>query len=228
VGIQLGQVIPWGRSFDEYRRMFDLSERDLRGRILGCADGPASFNAEATARGLSVVSCDPVYAFSAAEIGRRVVECHDELIGQVEKQRDLFVWTEFGSPQGIGRHRLAVMRRFLADFEAGKGAGRYVAGALPGLPFGDGAFDLALVSHFLFLYSDRLDLEFHRASVRDLLRVAGEVRIFPLTTLAAERSACVEGVVEIAKGEGWVMEVCPVPYEFQRGAKEMLRVTRRD
>jgi hypothetical protein len=44
----LERVVPWGRSFDEYRRMFVLSSDDLRLRILGCADGPASFNAEAT------------------------------------------------------------------------------------------------------------------------------------------------------------------------------------
>ena len=221
MGIQLDQVIPWGRSFDEYRRMFDLSAGDLTGRILGCADGPASFNAEATERDVSVVSCDPIYAFDAGQIERRVVESHNDLIAKVDRQRDLFVWTEFGSPQGIGRHRLAVMRKFLADFESGKGAGRYVAGALPLLPFADRVFDLALVSHFLFLYSDRLDLEFHLASVRELLRVAREVRIFPLTTLDAVRSAYVDVLVE---SDEWVAEVCPVPYEFQRGAKEMLRV----
>jgi hypothetical protein len=47
----LSDVVPWGRSFDEYQRMFVLSEDDLATTILGCADGPASFNAEATRRG---------------------------------------------------------------------------------------------------------------------------------------------------------------------------------
>ena len=50
----LDTVVPWGRSFDEYRRMFALGEAELRRRILGVADGPASFNAQATAGGLSV------------------------------------------------------------------------------------------------------------------------------------------------------------------------------
>ena len=48
--MKLSVVIPWGRSFDEYRRMFVLTGDDLAGTILGCGDGPASFNAEATAR----------------------------------------------------------------------------------------------------------------------------------------------------------------------------------
>ena len=43
----------------EYRRMFRLTEGDLRQRILGCADGPASFNVEASALGVRVVSADP-------------------------------------------------------------------------------------------------------------------------------------------------------------------------
>ena len=59
----LDKVVPWGRSFDEYCRMFLLTDQDLAGRIVGCADGPASFNAEATRLGTRVVSCDPIYAF---------------------------------------------------------------------------------------------------------------------------------------------------------------------
>jgi len=38
--------------------MFGLTDTDLEGRILGCADGPASFNAEATRKGIRVISCD--------------------------------------------------------------------------------------------------------------------------------------------------------------------------
>ena len=39
-------VLPWGRSYDEYLRMFGLSEADLDKRFLGCGDGPAAFNAQ--------------------------------------------------------------------------------------------------------------------------------------------------------------------------------------
>ena len=35
----LEQVVPWGRSFEEYRAMFALSDADLEGRVLGCGDG---------------------------------------------------------------------------------------------------------------------------------------------------------------------------------------------
>jgi hypothetical protein len=66
--MELREIVPWGRSFDEYRRMFGLSGGDLSGRTLGCGDGPASFNAEATAAGHAVVSCDPIYAATAGDI----------------------------------------------------------------------------------------------------------------------------------------------------------------
>ena len=53
-------------------------------------------------------------------------------------------------------------------------------GALPDLPFDDGAFDLALSSHLLFLYSEQFDLGFHVRALEEMLRVAAEVRVFPL------------------------------------------------
>jgi hypothetical protein len=57
----LDQVVPFGRSFDEYHQMFALSEVDLTGKILSVADGPASFNAEGTQKGYSITSLDLVY-----------------------------------------------------------------------------------------------------------------------------------------------------------------------
>ena len=130
VGMTLDQVVPWGRSFDEYRRMFALADADLGGRVLGCGDGPASFNAEATARGHAVVSCDPVYAFTAAEIGRRVEETHATVVGQLAADPSGYVWEEFLDPGHLGECRLAAMRRFLADYEEGRAAGRYIAALL--------------------------------------------------------------------------------------------------
>jgi hypothetical protein len=226
MAIRLSDVIPWGRSFDEYRRMFALSDADLAGRILGCGDGPASFNAEATGLGHAVVSCDPIYAFSPEDIERRVEDCYSDLIAQVRSDRDGFVWDDFHDPDHLGQCRLAAMRRFLVDFEAGKAGGRYVTASLPGLPFPDGRFDLALVSHLLFLYSDHLGGEFHRAAAGELLRVAHEARIFPLLTLGGEESPLVGPITDHLTRRGVRVEVVPVPYEFQRGGNRMLRLTK--
>lgn len=74
------KVVPWGRSCDEYLAMFALSEEELRGRLLGCGDGPASFNCMMTRRGGHVVSVDPIYRFSADEIRNRIDETYEEVL----------------------------------------------------------------------------------------------------------------------------------------------------
>ena len=72
---RLDHVVPWGRSFDEYRRMFTLADADLDLTIIGCGDGPASFNAEATLRGGRITSCDPIYRFEKSRIDASTTAC---------------------------------------------------------------------------------------------------------------------------------------------------------
>jgi len=225
----LDGIVPWGRSFDEYRRMFALSEGDRRSSILGCADGPASFNAEATRQGLRVVSCDPLYRFAADAIRARIAAIFDEMVVQTRQNAGGFVWDEtIPSVDALGRLRASAMERFLDDYEAGRRAGRYVDAGLPSLPFADGQFDLAVCSHFLFLYAKQLTLEFHVAAARELARVAREVRVFPLVALGGAPSAYVDPVAETMRRDGFDVAIDTVPYEFQRGANRMLRVTRRE
>jgi hypothetical protein len=72
MGLSLDQVVPWGRSFDEYVAMFALSESELTGKILSCADGPAGFNAGMRARGRKIVSLDPIYVLPPDAIRSRI------------------------------------------------------------------------------------------------------------------------------------------------------------
>ena len=88
----------------------------------------------------------------------------------------------------LKRVRMTAMRAFLDDYAPGRAEGRYLDAGLPSLPFADGAFDLALCSHFLFLYSQQFDAAFHVQSIRELCRVAREVRVFPLLALGAQPS----------------------------------------
>lgn len=222
--MQLADVIPWGRSLDEYRAMFALTGDDLSRRILGCGDGPASFNAEATALGHTITSCDPIYAFAGPQIESRVNECYPAMIAQVKQQPERFRWDFFRDPDDLVEYRLSAMRRFLADYDCGQTAGRYVAAALPRLPFADGAFDIALSSHFLFLYSSHFDVEFHRRSIAEMLRVATEARIFPLLDLAGSPSAHLPATCEYFAALGYDVQVQPVAYEFQQGGNEMLQI----
>ncbi len=222
----IAKVVPWGRTLAEYQAMFDLSESDLHRRILGCGDGPASFNAEMSARGRPVVSIDPLYAFSAAAIEQRVKETFEVIMKQVRQNRDDFVWTHVPSIPELGRRRMGAMRRFLEDFPQGKAEGRYVKASLPDLPFGDSAFDLALSSHFLFLYSEQFDLAFHISALQEMLRAAPEARAFPLLQVGGAPSPHVQGVVEAFRSQDVHAVIEPVDYEFQRGGNRMLRLRR--
>lgn len=224
----LEKVVPWGRSFEEYGAMFLLTEAELDGRILGCGDGPAGFNAEATRRGVKVVSCDPIYTLSKAEIEARIAATYDQVIDQIRQNQTEFVWDVIRSVEELGEVRMAAMQAFLEDYPAGLTEGRYVNAALPTLPFSDDDFDLALCSHLLFLYSRQLDEAFHSSSLLELCRVAKEVRVFPLLALGGEISSHLEGSVEMLRAAGYQVSIQHVNYEFQRGACDMLRIQRAD
>ena len=227
--MQLHEVVPWGRSLDEYRGMFALSKTDLEGRLLGCGDGPASFNAELTALGKTqrLVSVDPLYAFTGTEIASRVEQTYQTIVSQVKRNPNRYVWTYFKDPEALGAARLNTMKIFLDDYEAGRTQGRYVVAALPKLPFNEREFDLCLCSHLLFLYSAQLAAEFHLASMLEMLRVAQEVRVFPLLDLDLRRSAHLDPVMAELRSANFYAEIVDVPYTFQKGGGQMLRVVRR-
>lgn len=225
--MKLADVIPWGRSHGEYVEMFSLSDEDLAGCILGCGDGPASFNSERTQTGKTVVSCDPIYAFSRAEIESRVREVEPIVRAELQKTRGQYLWDSAGTPDLLCERRLEAMRTFLEDYEEGKREGRYRVAELPELPFPNKSFDIALVSHFLFLYSEHKDLEFHKRAIVELLRVAREVRIYPLVTLVGEVSPHLQPVIDfLNEQQGVVTEIRDSTYRFQRNAEHMLVVTR--
>lgn len=224
MGFTLDKIVPWGRSYEEYVAMFGLTEVDLKLRVLGCGDGPAGFNSELTKRGGNVVSVDPTYVFEAAQIRSRISETYETVMGQIRKNQSDYVWNVISSVEELGRVRMSAMDRFLADYDNGKNDGRYIAGELPALPFDGGTFDIALSSHFLFLYSAHFTVEFHLHSLQEMLRVAREVRVFPLLTLDGTPSPHLNFVTESLSSCGFRVEVKRVPYEFQRGGNEMLLV----
>jgi hypothetical protein len=224
--LKLDDVVPWGRSYEEYVKMFDLAPEDLEGKILDCAAGPASFNAEATQKGYRVVSCDPIYRFTAAEIAARIDDTYETIVAGVEENRDRYVWGKIGSPEHMGEVRMAAMHRFLKDFPTGLQTGRYRTDELPSLGFDDGEFDLALSSHFLFTYSEQLSADFHVAAIEEMCRVASEAHIFPLLNYDGRPSQLLRTVVSKLRAQGYRAETQRVPYEFQKGGNRLLSVAR--
>ena len=224
MAFRLEEVVPWGRSFEEYQAMFALSDKDLSGRILGCADGPASFNAGLTKRGGKIVSADPLYRFSREEIRNRIDQVFENVLGETRKNAHEFVWETIPSVEVLGRTRREAMDDFLDDYPEGLDAERYIDASLPELPFREKKFELALCSHYLFLYSPHLSHDFHLRSIRELCRVAREVRIFPLLELGAVPSRHLDEIYKKLQEQEYTVSIIPVEYEFQRGGNRMMKV----
>jgi hypothetical protein len=218
--IHYENIVPWGRAYIEYVHMFDLKPDFLSKKVLGCGDGPAAFNSVGNAFGGNITSIDPIFSLSKKDIEKRINETFGEVINQTKLNADKFNWEMYGSVEALGKIRMKSMLQFLNDFEEGLEEGRYIAAELPNLPFADNAFDLALCSHFLFLYSDHLDFDFHLKAIDEMLRVASEVRIFPVVDLNANRSVHLDAVLEKYPNS----ELVKVNYEFQKGGMQMLKI----
>ncbi len=224
--MKLNEIIPWGRTLEEYQLMFNLSLADLDLKILGCGDGPASFNAEMTALEHSVISVDPIYQWSGEQIKQRVQNTYESVVSQVRQNSQEYVWKRFQNADELGQSRWAAMERFLLDYEAGLSEGRYRYQSLPNLEFDDHQFELGLCSHLLFSYSEHLSLDFHLDSITELLRVCEAVRIFPLITLKGELSPYLETVIAALSHASFDVQVESVGYEFRKGANQMLKIQR--
>ena len=176
-------------------------------------------------QGRFVVSVDPVYQFSPQQIRGQISKTYPIIMQQLRDNLDDYVWTDISSPEALGQLRMKTMDRFLSDFPEGKKEGRYLPHELPTLPIEAQTFGLALCSHFLFLYSDHLSAEFHCQAIQEMLRAAGEVRVFPLLTLGREPSPHLDAVCEHFRRSGRTCQIKTADYEFQRGGNQMLRIS---
>lgn len=221
MAFQLNGVVPWGRTFDEYRAMFLLSDGDLSQKIAGFGDGPASFNCEAWQKGISVTSFDPIYQFTRGQIERRIEEVCPIVMRQMAENAAHYVWTEIKDLADLQQRRMGAMKLFLSDFERGREEGRYIYHELPDrTDFADNAFDIGLSSHFLLMYT-ALGYEFHIAAIAEMLRVCREVRIFPILDLDGQEAELIDSVIEYFR-ERYTVEIRQTDYEFQKGGDKLL------
>ena len=135
-----------------------------------------------------------------------------------------YAWTYFSDPEHHLAQRLAAVDVFAAGVAARPD--RYVPGALPDLPFADASFDVALSSHLLFTYADRLDRAWHLAALVELARVAAQVRIFPLVSHVDGRPfEHLDALRNDLAARSTTSELRRVPYEVQRGGDQVLVLT---
>jgi hypothetical protein len=206
--------------------MFGLDEDREEVCILDCGAGPSSFNCKMSKKRRPVVSVDPIYEFTGIDIEKRINETFNDIISQTENNKDKFVWDSIKSVEELAMIRRNSMNEFLNDFEKGKMEYRYIPAELPDLPFKDDQFGLALSSHFLFLYENILSYKFHIHAITEMLRVAKEVRIFPLLDLNANRCSYVDKIMKEFAQKNYSTNIITVDYEFQKDGNQYLTIRR--
>lgn len=217
----LNSVVPWGRNISEYMEMFNFTENDLKKKIAGFGDGPASFNCEATLKGCSVTSFDPIYQFSKLDLKKRIFEVRDIIMKQMADNKDNFIWTSIKSLEELESTRMSAMNIFLEDYEKGLEEKRYIFHELPDkLPYDDNYFDIGISSHFLLMYTD-LGYQFHIDAITEMLRICSEVRIFPLVDLDAKNSDMIKDVISYFSSL-YDVNIAETKYEFQKSANKLL------
>lgn len=217
-------ILVSSRSFAEYVAFFDLDTEALPARILDCSAGASSFVAEAHARGVDAVAVDPVYALAPGALAARANAGVPSGNSMIDANSDRFVFDWYQTPQRRAEMRRAALVTFQGHHHSYPD--RYIAAALPELAFANAAFDLALCSHLLFTWATQLDEQWHFAALVELCRVAEEVRVFPLVLQGTGES------VEFLPNLRTRLhnqcrinsEIVPVPYEFQIGARHMLKL----
>ena len=225
-GLLLDQVVLLGRTFEEYSRYFALEESTLRHRrVLDVAAGVSSFCAEANARGIATTAFDRIYELAPEAIQARC-EPDLEAVTRNIALAKTYKWDFYQSPEGMRSFRQRAYRAFLSDYRAHRG--RYVAGSLPRLPFGNHSFDLTFVSYLLFVYDEHFDYEFHKRSIREIMRVTGtESRFYPIVTFEARRSPHLERLQGDPDLGHLSFELVQTDFEFLLGSNYFLRVRHR-
>lgn len=223
------------RSYAEYERMFAFAEVPLlEGEVLDIAAGASSFAAQAGQRGRIVYAADPLYAMTPEQIaafGRSEIEASTR---KLEAIQHIYDWSYYGDIQRHQALRLQSLDVFAADYsrrlddgDAQQGGAKYTAARLPELPYGDGQFAEVLCSHFLFLYHDQFDYDFHLRSLLEMARVArpgGRIRIYPLLSLRWEPYPLLARLLTQLADRGLEARTLKSDLPFIPGSTELLLV----
>ncbi|OOM78006.1 SAM-dependent methyltransferase [Clostridium sp. BL-8] len=221
MSFELSKVVPWGRTLEEYKTMFSLTDDDLKKSIASFGDGPASFNAEMKKLNNTVISFDPIYEFNKEQLLNRIEETKDVVMKQTKENKKNFIWTSIRDVEDLEQIRMRAMYEFLNDFEKGRQENRYISHELPNKTnFQDKYFDIGLSSHFLLLYT-QLGLDFHIKAIDEMLRICKEIRIFPILDLDANESSLLQPIINHYNA-AYTVKIEKVEYIFQKNGDKIL------
>ena len=220
--VHVDSIFSWGSTFDEYAAFFALEDIAQYRSILDVGAGPASFTAETNAMGVTCTAVHPMYCVNyLVKITKKFKAKRNDVMASFHKSPERFLWSYYGSPARLEEIRRRALEIFLADYKVNRSAARYVATCLPNLTFPDGASDLALGSHMLFLYSHVIDFHFHLAALLEMLRIVRKAGIYPLVAPGGGQSEYLEPAVKALRERGFELEFVRVEFEHLPGATGM-------
>lgn len=225
--LDLKDIVLIGRTFDEYSKMFNLEKLDRKNeRILDIASGVSSFCSEAYDNGYDVTACDSIYRLSKEEIAVKAVRDIETVMEKLPDAADLYKWEYFKDLELLKANRKKAYEAFLEDYGYNT-AGRYKFSEFPEIGFDDDEFTILLSSHFLFLYDEKLDFQFHKDTIGEMLRVCSkEIRIFPLVNLKGQKSGYLRPIIYDFFNRGYGISIEKTGYEFVKNGYEMLIISK--
>lgn len=218
------KLVLWGYHLDEYKEMFDLSEKELDTCLLEFGCGPTAVNAQLHEKHKKMISCDPLFNLEKPDLIAKTSAIFENMVMRIKREEEHPILSHVGGVEALIAKRREGMDEFFKDYEKGKAEQRYGSFTHHTLPFSDFSFDLALSSHFLFADLDDQDVDFHMKTIIELARVAKEVRIFPLIDRYGQLSPFLGPVLLGLQQEHYGVEVREVNYYLQPEGNAMLRV----
>ena len=221
----LKKFVLWGHCLHDYMEMFNLTEEMLaENKIIEYGAGVTSFNREMTDRQLKVTSIDPMYRLSLEEIKAKANSIFDTTVLKIKQNKDKYNWKTNQGLKELLEKRRQGMEIFYNDYEQGKSEGRYVvAEEGAALDCENYSFDLALITHHLFVNFGERGVEAHISLIKEMIRVAGEVRIFPLLSKNGQVSKLLGPVMLNLQQQDIGLEVRQVASQLQKSGNAMLR-----
>jgi hypothetical protein len=219
------KLVLWGHDWQDYREMFDLSSDYDDKKILEYGSGPSAVNAERTALGQEIVSIDSLFALEDTPFVDRVTQIFNDMASVIKQDAQCFEFKHNGSLSELIEVRRAGMARCFADYHAGRLAHRYQAFPLNNrLSFADFSWDIAVSSHYFFPKIVDADPLIQVGEIKELLRVAKEVRIFPLIDRYGQTAPMLGPTLLALQQANYGLEVREVPYHLQKTGNAMLRI----
>ncbi|MGW1977662.1 hypothetical protein [Streptomyces sp. NPDC001889] len=225
----IGDIVITARPATDCVAQFALSTDDLlAGPVLDCPGGASDFAATVRTLGGTAVSADPVYSHSPSDLARAVERDLARVRAWTASQPDRFPLD--GAGQWTHAHRWnTAATTFLDDFRRDRAAtsGDYRALSLPRLPFPDDSFTLAVSGFLLFTYPRHFDVAFHLTAIRELVRVAADVRVHPLNDSARNPYPALPRLLRHLAEAGITSELLTVQGQSDSRDNLTLKLTRR-